>query len=797
MSTQLIDAIPILNAIPGNHLILLPDAPRFTIVGATDSYLGITYTSRGSIQGKGVFEVFTDDTGNMQATGVVNLSASLHYVVEHLKPHQMAIQRYAVHNPRTGRFEEKIWKPENKPVLDSLGRLRYIIHTVEDITEQVRLYEENQQADRKLAQSESRFRMMVEQAPIPMAFFSGPRFVISLANERVLELWDRQRDEVMNKPLFEALPEFQSQGFDELLMGVYRTGKPYVAKELSVTLKRKGRHERTYIDFVYEPFRESDGTISGVTVACLEITDQVLARQKVVESEQQLRSLVEGAPFPIGVYVGREMRIQFANQAIMDIWGKGNDVIGRRYAEVLPELENQQIFAQLDQVYTTGQPFHAKNQRVDLQIDGELKPFYFHYSFTPLHDAQGQVYGVGNTAADITDLALAKQQVENVEAALRVAIELAELGTWEFDAATGQVTYSDRVKEWFGITKAGNDSQLVLDPIHPDDRERVKTALIQALQPGSDGLYEEEYRLINLITGVERIIHSQGLVYYDDQGKPLRISGTAQDVTTQRRQQQELERQVAQRTQELQASVADLRRSNENLQQFAYVASHDLQEPLRKIQSFGDLLIDDYGDRLGEGVDYLKRMQSAAWRMSTLIKDLLSFSRISTRQDTSAIVSLNQVVESVLSNLDLVIGETAARVEVDPLPTIRGDASQLGQLFQNLLGNALKFRRDGVPPHIRIKAQWVPAADLPASVRPTRLAEAYHCLEVSDNGIGFDEKYIDRIFQVFQRLHGKSQYAGTGIGLAICEKVATNHGGAITARSEPGEGATFSVYFPA
>ena len=231
------------------------------------------------------------------------------------------------------------------------------------------------------------------------------------------------------------------------------------------------------------------------------------------------------------------------------------------------------------------------------------------------------------------------------------------------------------------------------------------------------------------------------------------------------------------------------------------MASHDLQELLRKVQQLGDLLNDQYADQLGPGVDYLHRMPSAASRMSTLINDLLSFSRIVTQPETARPVDLNQVLDGVLSDLELRIAETGARIERDALPIVNGDSSQLGQLFFNLLANALKFHRRGengsvIPPRISVRTQPVAAVSLPASVKPTRVREWYYQIEVADNGIGFDEQYVDRIFQIFQRLHGRSEFRGTGIGLAICEKVVANHGGAIRARSQVGLGATFSIYLP-
>ncbi|GAB3995361.1 ATP-binding protein [Spirosoma daeguense] len=275
----------------------------------------------------------------------------------------------------------------------------------------------------------------------------------------------------------------------------------------------------------------------------------------------------------------------------------------------------------------------------------------------------------------------------------------------------------------------------------------------------------------------------------------------------------ELEEQVQVRTQalklandELHSANKLLRQANDTLHQFASVASHDLQEPLRKIQSFGNLLLSQYADQLGEGKTYLERMQSAANRMSVLIQDLLSYSRISAIHERRQLISLASVVQAVLSDLEVVIAETGARIEVDALPEVLGDSIQLGQLFQNLLSNALKFSRaptsiretSGIskPPKIQIRFQLLLAKDLPPSVKPTLSAPLYYRIDVIDNGIGFEQKHADRIFQVFHRLHGKNEFAGTGIGLAICAKVVSNHGGAIRATSQPGQGATFSVFLP-
>ncbi len=240
--------------------------------------------------------------------------------------------------------------------------------------------------------------------------------------------------------------------------------------------------------------------------------------------------------------------------------------------------------------------------------------------------------------------------------------------------------------------------------------------------------------------------------------------------------------------QQLESLNHELLRSNDSLQQFAYVASHDLQEPLRKIKAFGDLLLDHCGPQLDAfGHDAIGRMQAAATRMSMLITDLLAYSHITADRQTFRAVDLNRVLTEVLTDLDLRLTETRAQLDMPSLlPTVMGDATQLTQLFQNLISNALKFQpTTGQVPRITIRSEQELLA-----------GRTWHQISVTDNGIGFDEKYTDRIFQVFQRLHSKKTYMGTGVGLAICKRVAESHGGTLTAVSQPGQGATFIVRLP-
>ncbi|HVB23316.1 MAG TPA: ATP-binding protein [Ktedonobacteraceae bacterium] len=237
----------------------------------------------------------------------------------------------------------------------------------------------------------------------------------------------------------------------------------------------------------------------------------------------------------------------------------------------------------------------------------------------------------------------------------------------------------------------------------------------------------------------------------------------------------------------LRQSNAELQRSNQELQDFAYVASHDLQEPLRKIQAFGNLLEDEYGTVLDEGKTYLDRMRNAASRMQVLINDLLTFSRVTTKALPFAQINLTMIAKEVVIDLEALVKVTEGTVETAELPLIEADPLQMRQLLQNLIGNALKFHRSGVPPHVRVSAA--------VRVDP-QTGEEQCLLAVEDNGIGFDEKYLDRIFIVFQRLHGRGEYEGTGIGLAVVRKIVERHRGTITAHSTVGNGSTFLVTLP-
>jgi PAS domain S-box-containing protein len=310
--------------------------------------------------------------------------------------------------------------------------------------------------------------------------------------------------------------------------------------------------------------------------------------------------------------------------------------------------------------------------------------------------------------------------------------------------------------------------RLIYELIMPHDVERIRGIFQRVLKTGQSEEYETQ---ASTEVGSGWFRARVGPIRSGEQIIGLTMIST--EITDLKNTQLRLEQ-----------SLRKLEQSNRELESFASVASHDLQEPLRKIQSFGERLKSTAEGVLSpEARDYLERMQNAATRMRRLIDDLLTFSRVSSQAKPFTLVNLSQIGREVVGDLEVAIEQSGATVTVGPLPTLKADPTQMRQLLQNMLSNALKFRQDGIAPRI--------------AVTSTVDTAAKRCeLKVEDNGIGFDEKYLDRLFNLFQRLHGQSKYAGTGIGLAICRKIVERHGGTLTARSAPGQGATFIISLP-
>ncbi|MCW3071295.1 MAG: rcsC [Bacteroidetes bacterium] len=695
----------------------------------------------------------------------------------------------------TGQFRmlnkagEYRWLIANGPVRKTVdGTFAGYISSSTDITDQVN-------ALKKTEDSEQDLRGLVLQAPIGICVLNAD-LVSEIVNDSFIEIAGKPYEQIAGKYYWDTFAEARPY-YEDALNKVIKEGIPYYANEVELMLIRHGREENIYVTFVYSPLKDAEGKVKKVAVWVLENTQQVTSRQKVEQSELEIRSLVEAAPFPIGVYKGREMRVAFANKSIMDIWGKGNDVIGKLFSEVLPELDNQEVFKQLDEVYRTGIAFHIKNQPLDLIVDGKSHTYYFNYSLTPLFDAAGKVYGVMNTGVDLTELNLAKRKIEESEKNLRNTILQAPVAMCILRGPQFVVEIANEFMfELWG--RPGND--ILHKPIFeglPEAKEQgFETLLEEVYTSGKTFIAEAVPTKLPRKGKIETIyINFVYEAYHEADGTISGILAVATDVTAQVLARQKIEEIVSERTRELAEANSSLQRSNAELAQFAYIASHDLQEPLRKIGTFSQMLEKSLGDNLNEqSKKYFSKIQLSANRMNSLIRDVLTYSEVTKENDHFENVDLNKIVDNIIADYDLLIEQTGASLKSSDLPVLEAIPLQMSQLFGNLIGNALKFIRKDEKPVITITASRL-SAEEKKGLSLSQVTDFYN-IQFKDNGVGFNPEYADKIFHIFQRLHRKSEFEGTGIGLAMCKKIALNHQGDINASGSSENGAVFNVILP-
>lgn len=394
---------------------------------------------------------------------------------------------------------------------------------------------------------------------------------------------------------------------------------------------------------------------------------------------------------------------------------------------------------------------------------------------------------------------------KRVESDLKVIIKqmneaqaLAKMGSWEWDVVSNKVTWSEGLFNIYElpVTEGGLTYEYFLQYIHPDDKNFVDQTIREGF---TNKKFTDYFHRIVTPTGKTKILQAKGEIILDQSGEIIKMIGTGQDVTADKQTEQELI-----------SKTEELEEVNTELKKFAYVASHDLQEPLRKIKTYLSRLETEntflINDELSQ--KYLLKITGSATRMQQLMDDILSFSRLSAEVASFTKIDLNELVHSVLADLEISIQTTNAKIEIQNLPVIEGNQSQWIQLFQNLIGNAIKFRKPGTSPLIDITCKFITGSSINNSERLLThykfkgwnenyywSKEKFCSITVSDQGVGFDSEYKEKIFTAFERLHNLSEYSGSGIGLAICRKIADYHHGIIYAESNE-QNTAFTVIVP-
>ncbi|MDQ3279640.1 MAG: PAS domain S-box protein [Bacteroidota bacterium] len=1025
-------------AAPGISVIVLPDAPLFTHVAASNDFIRTTGLCKDEVIGRGHFEVFPKSPDDPNFTGELNLRASFAHIIEHKTPHEIPVQRYDIPNS-DGTFQHKYWKINNAPILGSSGEVLYIVHTAVDITEQV-VASQKAEAHKGIEKAYSFFM----SAPVIIGYVWGKEYIIELANESLLQVWGRTA-EVIGQSLFTAIPELEAQGFRALLDQVCLTGEPFYAYEFPITFNRADKEEVRYFDFIYQPFYGDEGRqgrAAGVISVGLDVTEKVRTRQRI-------KNVVEQAVDPILILMGEDMVLDMANDALLNIWNVDRSAIGKPFLEILPEMREQGFFNLLQEVYRTGKHYQGYEQPAVFRgSNGQQRTVYFNFTYQPYKEADGSTTGVLVLARDVTEQMQAKKKLRESEADLRrfqfmvenaqdavyliredgfitylnqrglddlgyTKEEIEKLRIMDIDPVYTEALFADAFsqsqqqggtrietfhrrkdggifpvevnlgnlryggqafmfaiarditerrrfetslkestvkwqqladampvivwtgdidgrinylnKQWYEFTGLTEEESVDFGwttVLHPQDVASCLTAWKNARE--KETLYEINLRY-RTKTGAYRWVLARSVPIKNEEGLVIAWYGTSTDIHEQITLSESLEQRVNERTKELESqnnlldsilknssngisvtemirdkegvvvdaitimandaavnytglsrevyltarateldpailstpygqmclhtletgepsfsqyfleasgrwleltisrldadhlihiftdvtpvkevhlqlerTIEDLRRSNESLEEFAYAASHDLKEPIRKIHFFSDRLKMQLRENLNEEQKFcFERMENASRRMGSLIEDLLTYSRTTKGFGEYEAVDINQTVREVLEDLEVEVQQKGASINVQSLPIVKGKGRQLQQLFQNLITNALKYSQPDVPPVVQISSRKVAGADVKQNLSAEEGKKTYQLISVQDNGIGFPKKDADRIFEVFTRLHANTDYKGTGIGLAIAQKVVHNHDGYLWAESEPDKGATFYVLLPA
>jgi PAS domain S-box-containing protein len=535
-----------------------------------------------------------------------------------------------------------------------------------------------------------------------------------------------------------------------------------------------------------QPIFDDEGSLIGAVNMLIDITDHKIIEAKV----GNMVAIVTSSDDAI---VGKTL------EGIVTSWNEGarrifgytdEEMIGQSISKIIPPERANEELQILERIRMGERVNHFETER--MTKDGTILDISL--TISPVKDSKGNIIGASKIARNITAQKADERKIRETDERFRMAVESTKLGTWDYYPSTEILTWSNECRKIFDVPENVEiDMKFFLKHVHPDDRELAQNAIARAMDPSTNGNYDIQYRILRYSDHQPRWIRAQGKVFFSGDNQTERFIGTVLDITEEKLAQEKLENTVFERTRDLIKLNEQLEKSNLELEQYAYIASHDLQEPLRKIQTFTELLKRNV-DNEADFKKYFDKINNSARRMSTLINDVLNYSRLSHANELLRDTDLNQVLFDAQSDLELMIEQKHASIKSEKLPLVKGIASQLRQLFSNLINNSIKFCEKN--PEIIVSSKILGANEL-KEYPELRNDTKYVALNLKDNGIGFEKEHAEQIFIIFQRLNNRSEYLGTGIGLALCKKIIENHRGAIRASSQKGKGSTFTIILPA
>ncbi len=609
----------------------------------------------------------------------------------------------------------------------------------------------------ELSEKENLFRNLIQQAPVAIGMVSSREFIITAANDIILSIWGKTKD-IIGKPLAVALPELEGQPFLQILDEVFTTGNSFYGNEVKARFEHNGISKESYFNFVYQAIK-TNGVITGIIAVATDVTEQVLSRQLVEESEFNLRGMIMTAHYALMILRGRNWVVEIANQSIADMWAKPlESITGRPLMEILPELEGQPFPALLQKVYETGYGYGQEEEEFYFNSPEGLQKKYVSFYYDPLFDTKGNITGIIVAAEDITKRVEERMVKDRTQQMLDTAIESAELGTWFLDTQTRQFIPSERLKIIFGFhPNEEMPYEAALNQVKDEYREPVRQAVEVTIATGVK--FDMEYPIIGYHDQNTRWVRATGSRYTAEPGRPANFSGTLLDITERK--------------------LDDLRKND-----FIAMVSHELKTPLTSIKAYVQMLtmnVKESGDAFS--INIVNKAHTQVNKMTNMVNSFLNVSRLEAGK-----IHLNKTTFNIEELVKTIVDEmtvTAYHHQVNfksckPL-IVYADYEKTGQVITNLISNAMKYSSAGKS--IEIACQ-----------EKDKMVQ----ISVKDEGVGIHPQDIDRLFERYYRVENTNaaMISGFGIGLYLCAEIIQRHNGRIWVESEVGKGSTFYFTLP-